>query len=174
MSIHPLLKQLAGTDRRSIGKSEQVVKQVLANPKLFAIVFDGMLGDDVVLRMRCADAVEKITVQRPDLLHPYKRKLIQRVAKIDQQEVRWHAAQMFSRLTLTPKERRAVIGILQTYLQDQSGIVRTFAMQALADIALQDAGLCPVIVAQIKMLAQTGTPAMKSRGKKLLAQLGSS
>jgi len=168
--MHPLLKQLTGTDRRSIGKSEQVVKKVLANPKLFGVVFDGMVDDDAVIRMRSADAVEKIAAIRPDLLQPYKRKLIQRVAKVDQQEVRWHVAQLFSRLALTAKERRTVVAILQAYLNDQSGIVRTFAMQALADIAEQDAQLRPAIVRQIETLAQTGTPAMKSRGKKLLAR----
>ena len=49
-----MLQQLGGTDCRSIGKSEQVVAQVLANPKLFDVVFDGMLSDNAILRMRCA------------------------------------------------------------------------------------------------------------------------
>lgn len=169
--MHPLLKQLAGTDRRSIGKANQVVQQVLANPRLFGVVFDGMLDDDSVIRMRCADAVEKITTPHPEFLRPYKNKLVQRVAKIDQQEVRWHVAQLFSRLALTPKERRTVVAILQEFLKDQSGIVRTFSMQALADIAAQDAGLRPPIVKQIGQLTRTGTPAMKARGRKLLAKL---
>lgn len=173
MKMHPLLNQLAGADRRSIGKSDQVVKQVLADPKLLRVVFDGMLDDDAVIRMRCADAVEKITAQQPELLRPFKRKLIRRVALVNQQEVRWHVAQMFARLALTSKERRAIVAILQTYLLDKSSIVRTFAMQALADMAMQDAALRPAIVAQIGALTQTGTPAMKSRGRKLQLRLAS-
>jgi hypothetical protein len=63
----PLLPKLTGTDRRSIGKSNQVVVQVLKNPRLFRVVLAGMLDPDPVLRMLCADAVEKITAQRPEL-----------------------------------------------------------------------------------------------------------
>jgi hypothetical protein len=169
--MHPLLRKLAGTDRRSIGKSSQVVVQVLKNPRLFRVLFDGMLDADPILRMRCADAVEKITARRPELLHPYKKRLIHHVARIEQQEVRWHVAQMVSRLELTPRERRAVVAILREYLNDQSGIVRTFSMRALADIAKQDATLRPAMVRQLENLTRTGTPAMQARGRKLLAKL---
>lgn len=169
--MHPLLRKLTGTDRRSIGKSNEVVAEVLANPSLFGILFNGMLDSDSVLRMRCADAIEKITVTHPQYLRPYKRKLIQYVAKIEQQEVRWHVAQLFSRLALTPKERSRVVGILAGYLKEQSSIVKAFSMQALANIAEQDAGLRVPIIKLLKELTLAGSPAMKARGKKLLTKL---
>jgi len=169
--VNAILKKLAGADRRSIGKSNEVVAEVLANPKLFGIVFEGMLNDDPVLRMRCADVVEKITIEHPEYLRPYKKKLLQQVAKIEQQEVRWHVAQLFSRLKLTPKERRAVVEIVRNYLNDKSRIVKTFSMQALADLAKQDAELRTPIIKQLEKLTRIGSPAMQSRGKKLLAKL---
>ncbi len=168
-----ILKKLAGTDRRSIGKSEEVVADVLVDPALFDVIFEGLLHDDPVIRMRCADAVEKITVIHPEYLRPYKKKLIRQVAQIDQQEVRWHVAQLLSRVQLSPAERRVVVGILTDYLQDKSRIVKTFSMQALADIAEQDADLRPAIVAQLEELTCTGSPAMQSRGRKLLTRLKS-
>lgn len=170
MSIS-ILDQLRGTDRRSIGKSNQVVDAVLADPRLFDAVFEAMLSDDAVLRMRAADAIEKISAHRPDLLQARKRVILTRVAKIEQQEVRWHVAQIFSRLKFTARERRTVVEILNEFLQDQSGIVRAFSMQALADIAEQDEDLRAPIITQLQTLTRTGTPAMKSRGKKLLAKL---
>ncbi len=169
--MNPLLKQLAGTDRRSIGRSNAVVKQVLANPRLFGALFSGMNDPDPILRMRSADAVEKITVRRPDLLQPYKRRLIQHIAKIDQPEVRWYVAQLFSRLELTTKERRGVVQILGQYLRNKSSVVKTFSMQALADIAERDATLRPGIVMHLERLTRTGTPAMRARGRKLMAKL---
>jgi hypothetical protein len=169
--MHALLKRLTDPDRRSIGKSNEVVAEVLADPSLFSVVFDGMLDADPVLRMRCADAIEKITGEHPEYLRPYKNRLLQEAVKIDQQEVRWHVAQLFSRLKLTPKERRATVEILRNYLNDKSRIVKTFVMQALADIAAQDTGLRPAIIKQLKSLTRTGSPAMKARGKKLLAML---
>ena len=48
--------------------------------------------------MRAADAIEKITMRHPEYLQPYKTQLIEQLALIDQKEVRWHVAQMVSRV----------------------------------------------------------------------------
>lgn len=166
-----LIKKLSGGDRRSIGKSEDVVSEVLADSRLFAPLFECILVADPLVRMRAADAVEKITRLRPDFLKPYKTRLIGKVAEIDQQEVRWHVAQLFSRLELNGSERRKVVLILNEYLKDGSRIVKTCSMQALADIAGKDNRLRPSIVRQIEILSRDGSPAMRSRGTKLLARL---
>jgi hypothetical protein len=169
--MYPLLKKLQGGDRRSIGQSAQIVAEVLADPSLFGIVFEGMLDDDPLIRMRCADAVEKITVSHPEYLRPYKTQLLKQAAQAEQQEVRWHVAQLFSRIKWTPKERRRIVSILTEYLNDKSRIVKTCSMQALADISEQDADLRPAIVQRLEVLTRMGSPAMKSRGRKLLAKL---
>ncbi|MCI0697761.1 hypothetical protein L0337_37910 [candidate division KSB1 bacterium] len=85
--------------------------------------------------------------------------------------MRWHVAQLFSRLEWSPKERRLIVDILKNYLTDESKIVKTFSMQALADIAEPDAKLRPQILKLLERLTRTGSPAMKARGKKLLAKL---
>jgi len=167
-----LTRLLEGTDRRSIGRVSEVVAAVLSDPGRFPEVFQGMLSADPIIRMRCADAVEKISAARPGQLQRYKSTLINRVAKIDQQEVQWHVAQLFSRLTLTSEERRCVVRILYGYLKSKSSIVRTFSMQALADLAGQDIALRPEIFRSLEKLTESGTPAMRSRGRKLLANLG--
>jgi len=168
--MHAILKKLDGTDRRSIGRVNEVVSEVLADPGLFGIVFDGMLQNNPVVRMRCADAVEKITLRYPEYLIPFKQKLIQQVAKVEQQEVRWHVAQLFSRLALNRGERHRVSEILTGYLSDESRIVKTFAMQALADIAEVDVELRDSIVRRLEELTRTGSPAMQSRGRRLLTR----
>ncbi len=139
--MNHLLKKLEGGDRRSIGSSDQVVEDVLSDPSLFEPLFYGMLSDDPVVRMRSADAVEKITAQYPEYLRSYKEKLIKHVARIDQQEVRWHVAQMLPRLDLDREERATAVKILLGYLDDESKIVKTFSLQALADFAERNASL---------------------------------
>lgn len=170
--MHPTLHKLEKGDRRSIGKSNEVVSEVLSSPRLFQVVFSGLFVDDPLIRMRTADAVEKITAQRPELLRPYKNMLISDLATTDQKEVRWHVAQMLPRLDLTEKERRRVFRVLLTYLKDRSSIVRTFAMQALADVARDSPALLSFVRQHIAELANTGTPAMKARSRKLLSELG--
>jgi hypothetical protein len=169
--MNPILAKLAGGDQRSIGKADEVVSEVLSKPSLFDLLFDGLLNEDPIIRMRSADAIEKITVDHNEYLWPYKKILIGRVAKNTQKELRWHVAQMIPRLTLTKGERARVVKILMDYLTDQSHIVKTFAMQALADIATQDDCLRTRIIPVLVRLTSTGSPAMKSRGRKLLAKL---
>jgi HEAT repeat protein len=57
------------------------------------------------------------------------------VAAIYQKEVRWHVAQLLPRLALTPRQQTQAVALLRGLLDDGSRIVRTFAMQALADLA---------------------------------------
>jgi hypothetical protein len=170
-TMNPVLRQLRGGDRRSIRGVPQVVRQVLADPNLFPVVFAGMDDSDPLVRMRSSDAVEKITAQRPEYLLPYRKRLIQMARAAEQQEVRWHMAQLLSRTTLSVSERRRVLEIMAVYLKDTSSIVKTFAMQTMADIASQDPRLRAPIVEKLKRLTRDGTPAMKSRGRKLLARL---
>ena len=169
--MHPLAAKLHGTDRRSIGRSEEVARDVLADPGQFRLVFDAMLVPDPVVRMRAADAVEKITRRRPDLLQGLEDRVLAEVAAIDQQEVRWHVAQLLPRLVLTPPQRTQAITILRGFLDDDSRIVQTFAMQALADLAEHYERLRRWVVPLLAELTRTGTPAMRSRGRKLLARL---
>jgi hypothetical protein len=169
--MNDVLKKLESGDRRSIGRVSEVVEEVLNDPSLFEVVFNAMLSDDPIIRMRSADAVEKITAKYPEYLQPYKEKLIQQVAKIDQQEVRWHVAQMFPRLELSEEERAVIVEILLGYLNDKSKIVKTFSMQALADFAERDASLRFKVIQLLEELTRTGSPAMRSRGRKLLEEL---
>ncbi len=169
--MRKVLEKLAGGGRRSIGRSDEVVSDVLEDPTLFDAVFGSMLNEDPLIRMRSADAVEKITAEYPEYLPPYKEKLIQQVAGTEQQEVRWHVAQMLPRLSLTWEERAVVLSILLDYLNDESRFVRTFCMQALADLAEKDPSLRPRVIDLLTHLIKAGTPAMKSRGRKLLDKL---
>jgi hypothetical protein len=130
-----------------------------------------MSAADPLIRMRSADAIEKITLRHPEWLAPYKERLLHEISQVEQQEVRWHLAQLFARLPLAAEERRTVMQILEGYLKDESKIVKTFVMQTLADIEMQDRDLRPQIVSRLEQLTATGSPAMRSRGRKLLAKL---
>ncbi len=172
--MHSILQKLEGGDRRSIGKSNEVVKHVLADPGLFGEVFAGMLSENPLVAMRAADAIEKITLRRADLLRRYKAVLIKQVALTDQKEVRWHVAQLLPRIQWHASDRRQVVLLLMDYLNDHSVIVKTFAMQALADLTRQDPRLRPSVLACLRKFTATGTAAMKARGRKLVAELGES
>ena len=160
-----ILQKLEGGDRRSLGRSAEAIEDVLRDPTLFESLFDAMESGDSAVRMRAADAVEKISRWQPQLLARFKSQLINRTALNDHAEVRWHVAQMLPRLRLSSREHSAVVAILSDYLTDRSSIVRTFALQSLADLLQEDARSI------LEEALATGTPAMQARARKLLAVL---
>lgn len=167
--MQTILRKLEGGDRRSIGRSNEVVAEVLKKPELFDELASGIALCDPLVRMRCADAIEKVTTLHPEYLRPYKRTLIEDWSRIAQKEVRWHVAALLSRLPLSAREQRRVIDILLSYTNDRSSIVKTMAMQSLADIAMRNEKWRPLIRRHVEELSITGTPAMQARGRHLLA-----
>ena len=159
---------LQGGDRRSIGRSDQVVAQVLRKPSLFRGLIECLWSDDLIIRMRAADAAEKASAKKPELLAPFKSALLGLASETTQAELRWHLAQMLPRLALTEAEHERAIATLRGYLADSSSIARTFALQALADLAQGHPSLKTEIAALIEHSCRVGTPAMKARSRKLL------
>jgi hypothetical protein len=162
-ALHPLLQMLTGSDRRSIGRSNEVVARVLKEPALLDLLFSGMLSHDPLLAMRCADAAEKVSARHPELLKPHKTLLLSSLSRAEQKELRWHVAPMLARLELSTAERRQVFDILLGYLDDPSSIVKALSMQAVADVAMPVKDLRELARLHIQKLMVTGTPAMKAR-----------
>lgn len=167
--MNELLAQLTGGDRRSIGQSNHVAASVLAKPHRVRELFDGLTDADPVVRARAADALEKVSARRPDLLQPFKAKLLEVAAEVAQIEVRWHVAQLLPRMALSPRERERAFGLFVGYLADESRIVRTFALQAIADLSQGDMKLRAVAKTLLRRAAASGSPAMKARARKLLS-----
>src|SRR5690606_33621233 len=110
--MNKILQKLTGGDMRTIGKSQDVVEEVLSDNSLLPELFEGLTNVNPAIRMRAADALEKVTAQKPELLNPYKSKLIEIAKEAAQQEVQWHVAQMFKALKLESDENVKVYEIL--------------------------------------------------------------
>jgi len=138
---------------------------------LFPSLIAGLWSPDPLVRMRAADATEKVTREHRELLYPYKKELLGLMAETDQQELRWHLAAIVPRLELSDRERQSAIDSLTGYLTDRSSIVKTFALQGLADIAEGQPEIRPAVIDMLREANRKGTPAMKARSRKLLIHL---
>jgi hypothetical protein len=172
MARKNILALLEGGDRRMIGQSDRVAAMVAEDATLFPELIAGLWSGDVLVRMRAADAAEKVTRKHRELLQPYKKELLGLMAEAREQELRWHLAVMVPRLVLNAKERKAAMSLLEGYLEDRSSIVKTFALQGLADMAEAESSLREKVVEILGQAARKGTPAMKARSRKLLIRLG--
>lgn len=144
---------------------------VSKDPRLFTELIAGLWSDEPLVRMRAADAAEKVTRTKPALLLPYKKELLGLMSDAKQQELRWHLAAIVPRLSLNLSERQIAVSALNNYLKDRSSIVKTFALQGLADLAQNDPSLRSEVLESLREAARSGTPAMKARSRKLLIHL---
>jgi hypothetical protein len=167
-----ILSLLAGGDRRTIGAADKVAAMVSKDLTLFSGLIGGLWSEDALIRMRAADAVEKVTRKHRALLWPYKRELLGLMKTAEQQELRWHLAAMVPRLFFSETEREIAVAELKRYLDDRSSIVQTFALQGLADMAEAHPAMRAEVIEILHAATREGTPAMKARARKLLVRLG--
>jgi HEAT repeat protein len=165
-----IIELLSGGDRRSIGASEEIVEMVLEDHSRFEELVQALDNQDDVVRIRAADALEKVSRQAPELLPEY-RNLISRLAASSQMEVRWHIAQMMPRLNLAGTYRDAAIQLLFAYLDDESAIVRVSALSSLEELSRDDEELRSRLLPLVEELSTTGSPSVRARCRKLLKTL---
>jgi hypothetical protein len=166
-----MLDKLKSGDLRSLGRANEVVGDVLRDPAQFRSVFNAMLSADPVVRRRAAAVVQQVSADRPDLLQPFTRRLLDEVASSQAQEVQSQVARMLSRVQLTEEQRRQAETILMAYLNGRSSVARAAATKALADLVLRDPQFRARIGPLLGDLAKTGGVAVRTKGRKLLARL---
>jgi hypothetical protein len=115
--MNKLLGRLKGGDRRSIGRSDELVRSVPSNETEFETLVNGLANGDPLVRMRAADACEKVSRMHPEWLLPHKKRLLDIALSTGEEELKWHLAQMLPRLRLTTAERPAVIALLRRFLR---------------------------------------------------------
>ena len=161
----------AGRHRLSSGRVCEIVKLVQAHPKKASQLIESLWDEDPGVAMRAADALEKLTRSDSSLLRSWKAPLLGLLTEAREKKLRWSLALVIPRLALTPPECRRAAETLQSWLEDSSSIVKTCALQGLADLSRQDSSLQSAVVDLLRIHSRIGTPAMRARGRKLLQHL---
>lgn len=163
---------LSGGDLRSIGHVDAVVAYVGNDPDRFSELMTGLTDDRPVVRMRSADAIEKVTRRHPKLLQAHQASLSQQLHRAIQQEVRWHLAQLMPRLTWTEDEAADIVQMLTDWIDTEtSNIVIVNSLQAIFDLSAMHPRFRDELKVLLETQLETGSPAVKSRSKKLLQKL---
>ncbi len=170
--MHPILKKLEGGDRRSTGKADEVADQLCRSPDLIGVVLEGVLDPDIVVAMRATDAVEKATRKNWGALEAHRAMILGPMAEVQIQEVRWHWAQLVSRIELTSKELAGVVPRLEKSLTGKSRILRVNCLQGLTNLALRHPEIRPKVESLVVSALDSESPAVRARARMLVVQLG--
>jgi hypothetical protein len=167
-----LTARLSGGDRRSSGAAAAVAAGAVADPSLVPVLAALLRHGDPLIRMRAADALERVSRERPDAIAPFAATLVREIGLHPQQVIRWHVALMLPRLGLTGSLRGDAVALARAYLADRSRIVVAEAMTALAFFARDDPALREWLVPELERFAAGDVPSARSRAKRLLKELG--
>jgi len=167
-----MLNLLKEGDRRTVGRVADAVRLAIGKPAHIDELVDLLSDANPAVRMRAADALEKATVQHQALLEPHKDHLLELAEVATQNEVRWHLAQLLTRLDLDEVEAEDVAEVFRRWFRRaDSRIVKTSALQGMADLALKDTEWVDEALEMIEVALNSPIPALKTRARKLKGSL---
>jgi HEAT repeat protein len=172
--MNQILDWLSGGDLRSDGFANEVAKSVLQNPQLFDDLYQGLSASDDVVRARSADALEKVTRERPDLIVEHLTDL-KHLSHCDHVPmVKMHLAMIFGHLAPYPEHVNDLRSTLIDLLNDESVFTRSWAIVSLCIIARKYPGKNEDIIRRIVPLQEDKSVAIRSKVRKAVTILSDS
>lgn len=167
-----IAQSLTGGDRRSIGRSNDVVSYVQHHKSALPELVAALTNKEAVVRMRAADVLEKSSASHAEWLGPFAQDIMIAAAERGEKEICWHAAQILPRLELDALRKEAEIDLLFGFLDEESRILRAFALTGLVQFAQGDRALRERVMPLVRSASKSGVPSLEARAKKLRKQLG--
>ena len=173
MAPHEHLRSILSEGRCTMGpgRAFDVAILVLEEPRLDRQLMECLWDEDEGVAGRAADALETVVSERPAILKPWKDALLGLLVETRSLKMRWYLGQTVLRLKLSRPECKRLADLYTSWLDDRSSIVKTCAMQGLAELTRQDTSMTAEVTDLIRHLTRSGTPAMRARGRHLLAKL---
>jgi len=162
-----------GGKSNSLGKVNEVIEIVLADQLRLDELYDCLFDEDAWIRMRAADALEKICRQHSEWLQPYIDRLSTDLATSTQPSIQWHMAQIYGEVELTKEQKEFAINWLKRLLstKEVDWIVAANAMDTLVQFAKTGALSTTEVIPLLKIQQKHRSNAVIRRADKLLAEL---
>jgi hypothetical protein len=100
---------MVGGKSNSLGRTNEVIELVLNDRARLEELYGCLFHEDAWLRMRAADALEKICRRHSDWLVPYIDRFLGDFSTSIQPSIQWHLAQILGEVTLTDPQKRTAV-----------------------------------------------------------------
>lgn len=162
-----------GGKSNSLGRVNEVIELVLGDRFRLEELYGCLFAEDAWVRMRAADALEKVCRVHPDWLQPYIDRFSEDLATSTQASIQWHLAQIYEQVDLTPEQKRFAIDWLKRLLstKEVDWIVAANAMDTLVKFTRDGAFAADEMVALLKVQQGHKSKAVVRRADKLLGEL---
>ena len=157
------------------GRVCALTETFLSEPGQASRLIEFLWDDDAGVASRAADVLERVTRGDSEtgkrIFSRSKEALLGLLQEAGPKKLRWNLALMVGRLPLTPKEALRAAMVLESWLDDASSIVKTAALQGLADLIRHAPASLPGVLDLLRIQGRSGTPAMRARSRILLLGL---
>jgi hypothetical protein len=174
MNMREKLEDMLGEDghKNSLGRVNDVIDRVLSDSSRVEELYNAMFNNDAWVRMRAADAFEKICREHPEWIQPYVDRIQSDLSKSEQPSIQWHIAEIYCQVELDERQKAHAIEWLKKLLSsvEVDWIVAANSMKALAyfgakgDISKSD------LKSSLKIQLGHKSNAVVKRAKKLLEE----
>lgn len=171
MAINHFEQILTGGHPNSLGKTEEVVNEVLKDHRKLKDLFACYQSSDEVVRLRVSSAMKRICKAKPDWLLEYVDRFQAEIANLDQPSAKWSLAQIFTWLDslLSGIQRKRAIEIMKRNLEtDKDWIVQNITAESLAHFAKSDIQLRKWLVPQLDTMKGSKHKSVAHKARKLL------
>ena len=123
-----------GGKKNSLGRVNDVIELILADKTRLDELYSCLFNEDAWIRMRAADALEKICRQHPEWILPYIDRFPAELHQSSQPSIQWHVAQIYREVSLTDQQKSIAIKWLEQLLSNKEvdWIASANAMDTLA------------------------------------------
>ena len=104
MNEHFVEMLTVGGKTNSLGRTSEVITLVLNDKIRLNELYECLFDEDAWVRMRAADALEKICREQPEWLEPFIDKIQISLFRSTQASIQWHLAQIYRKVSLTKKQ----------------------------------------------------------------------
>jgi hypothetical protein len=157
------------------GRVVEVTAWIRNHPRQAGRLIELLWDDDAGVASRAADVLERVSNDPSPALRrvlaDHKEALLGLLPDARFIKLRWNLAFVVPRLPLTLPEARRAASVLQTFLDDRSSIVKTAALQGMADLTRHDPASLSEVLDLLRIQGRSGTPAMRARSRHLIQRL---
>ena len=168
-----LRDRLATGTTRDLGPTNEIAREALHHPALIKELIAALDDNRIVVPHRAANALKKIQRARPELLHPFAKRILQHALHTDHLHTRWNLTIILGELPLHGRDKALAIDIMFEALSSRSALQRAFALTALTNYAQNDPALRTRILPILQRALTDTSAAIRARARKLVKKLAS-
>ena len=166
---------LTGGHPNSLGRTEEVVDQILADETRLDELYQCYFSSDEVVRLRVSSAFKRITAKHPQWTMKFMDGFLSQIADIDQASTQWTLAILFdqTKSLMSSQQKAKALDIMKRNLAGHHDwIVLNTTMNVLANWAKRDPDLAQWMLAHLRRLAGDQRKSVAKKAGKLLQQFG--